>query len=789
VQAAEAVAADEAPERPRPAARTRPGLTIATASAVTAAAAVAAITASARPTGLALVDAGLRAAFVVLLAVAAARARRWTWIVVAAPAAALAGQEPVAAAAGFGALVLALIAAALPVRRPALGAIAASAAGVALLHLDPVTPDWLVLAVTAAAVTALVVSAARSRNPPTRGLIARGLIGLAVAIALAGAGLAVAAAGSAGDLDEGMARARAGTDAVARGDRPAGRADLEAAAAALHRADERLNAWYTRPARLVPVLGQQAGALGGLAAVADQLGSTAVRLAERIDAGAIGVQDATVDIGRIRALEEPTAELGTALADAERATAAISTDWLVPPIRRRHEELTAELARRRRDASTALAALRAGPGLLGADGPRRYFVGFTTPAESRGLGGMLGSFAILTTQNGHVELSPSARTDTIERRRDEPSRPLDAPADYVARYGASRPQDILRDVTQSPDFPAVAGVIRDAYTRATGAPIDGVILADPYVVAAVLRLTGPVHGPGVPQPLTAESAADYLLRGQYERFGGDTGRRTEVLGDAARSAFDALVQRGSVEPARWAATLGPVAARRRLLVSSTRPDEQRLFGELGLDGAFPAPGDGDVFGMTTTNLGRNKLDAYLHRSVSVRAVWDPTTGSTRSRVTISLRNDAPDHGLPAYVIRNRPDARLPDGTNWTAVDLYSSGSLVQATTTGAAGDRDLVTTRERELGVNVYRAYVAVPAQGTVTIRLDLGGGVAPGDAYHIRWHQQPSANEDDDVTITVNPVAPWTVRPSDDQTVTDDGAYLAVPTGQDGDAWFRARP
>ncbi len=45
--------------------------------------------------------------------------------------------------------------------------------------------------------------------------------------------------------------------------------------------------------------------------------------------------------------------------------------------------------------------------MMGADGPRTYFMGFQTNAEARGTGGLLGGFGILRFDNG------TATVDTL----------------------------------------------------------------------------------------------------------------------------------------------------------------------------------------------------------------------------------------------------------------------------------------------------------------------------------------------------------------------------------------
>jgi hypothetical protein len=594
---------------------------------------------------------------------------------------------------------------------------------------------------------------------------------------------------SAGAIEAGMADARAGIDAAGSGDVPTAAARLRSASDHFASADRSLNAWHARPARLVPVLGQQAGALGDLATVAHGLAGAASRATGVVGGRPVALTDGRVDLDAVAALEPPLRAVEAALARAEEDVDAIGTDWVIPPVRRRHDELRGQVHRARSEARTALDVVRLAPGLLGSPGPRRYFIAFTTPAEARGLGGFIGSFAVLEAANGRVELTRHDRIGAIQPARGTTPRPLDAPPDFIARYGSTHPQDVLSDVTQSPDFPTVAAVIRGAYPLAEGGgPLDGVILADPYAIAAVLKLTGPIRVDGLDQPLSADNAAEILLRGQYEQFGDTSDRRIDALEGAAHAAFDALVHVRSVDPARWARALGPVVAQRRLLVNSARPDEQRLLHDLGLDGAFPPVGDDDFFGFTTTNFGNNKIDAYLHRSVDYRTDWDPATGRVRSRATITLRNDAPDHGLPARVIHNRPSARQPDGTNWMAFDFYSPHELVGASLRSgpAGGSRPLVLGRQPELGRNVYRAQIAVPSRSTVTVELDLAGVVPAGEDYRVRWFQQPAVHPDG-VSVAVRPADPWAADPAPGQRIEGATASRSFPGDRDGVASFAA--
>ena len=52
--------------------------------------------------------------------------------------------------------------------------------------------------------------------------------------------------------------------------------------------------------------------------------------------------------------------------------------------------------------------------MLGADGPRTYLLLFTTPSESRGLGGFVGSYAELTADDGQLALGAFGRAQDLD---------------------------------------------------------------------------------------------------------------------------------------------------------------------------------------------------------------------------------------------------------------------------------------------------------------------------------------------------------------------------------------
>jgi hypothetical protein len=172
----------------------------------------------------------------------------------------------------------------------------------------------------------------------------------------------------------------------------------------------------------------------------------------------------------------------------------------------------------------ALDALDVAPAVLGAEGERVYFVMFTTPAEARGQGGFMGNYAEITIDQGRIEMTEFGSDEDLNAAGERPRRLVDAPEDWLARYGpfgfAMGPDKVVgevpwKNITMSPNFPATAQVVAELYPQSGGREIDGVISLDVFALEQLVGLVGPLEIDGAPEPLTADNTSQFLLFDQY----------------------------------------------------------------------------------------------------------------------------------------------------------------------------------------------------------------------------------------------------------------------------------
>ncbi len=698
---------------------------------VLVAAAIAAVLPDTSPAGWAPADAVFRAVGAGGLAFASSYARRWTWFVLAVGTNAGTGGDTLALSLAAATLALAIVGGFASRRVRPIGAAVGGLAFLALVQLPTDLPAGLPTAIAAATCLPTVASFWRGAplrvvRPVTYSLLVAG----AVMVVFSSILLVSAVSGR-----KAVARAidltRDAIEQVRNGDQDEAARLFQRAADEFDRANNRVAGFWTKPARLVPVVGHHAAALDVATTEGSNLSRAAGVAALDVDLDALALDDGSVNIALVKRFAPQLVAAADAVEQAGDALSEADSPWLLSPLDGPLERFEDEMREALPDIRRVADAASAAPALLGEDGRRRYLVVFITPAELRGLGGFIGSFAQIDVVDGEIALTRTGRPDELNRvlRAGEPA--LSGPLDYLDRYSRYMPETFFQDVTFSPDFPSVAQVIEELYPQAGGAELDGVLALDPAALAALLRLTGPVQLGEV--RLTAADAEQFLVHDQYLVFADDPERR-DLLDDALRETFDRLFTLAAPSPRALVDAFRPVIEEDRFIMWATRSDEQALFERLGVDGSMPEPDDGDFLAITTQNSANNKIDYFLERDLSYDVGFDPESGRVTAALTVTLTNNAPASGLPDAVIGNN-DRGLPFGTNKLLLSVYTPHELLEATVDGMPTS----TQRGIELGHRVYSVFVTLPARSSAVVELDLDGFVLPGDEYALRLAAQPT--------------------------------------------------
>ena len=213
----------------------------------------------------------------------------------------------------------------------------------------------------------------------------------------------------------------------------------------------------------------------------------------------------------------------------------IDRSALVGPVANAVGQFSQKLNKVQPTVSAAARLLRLVPPMLGANGQRRYLVVFQNLAEARSTGGIFGSYAVVTVNNGKVTIvGQGAGSRTLG--------PFSAPVDKLSGAAnglySSRMATDPQDVNFTPDFPTAAGLFAKMYTASSGQPVDGVLAIDPVAISYLLA-GSPAIDIGDGMELTSHNVAKVLLSDIYTKFptGSSSPARDAFLANATGKVF------------------------------------------------------------------------------------------------------------------------------------------------------------------------------------------------------------------------------------------------------------
>jgi len=682
------------------------------------------------------------------MAGAAATAPTWTVVVLATGAATLGwGNGTLGSGAGVAALLLAVVLAWTEkvdrhLLKTAIGALSATA-----LLRAPGGPLGATAAATAGLGALIVLTGLRGgrRTWSQRARLAgASILVLAGTAAIFGAIAGLAARAS---FERSASSTEQALSAASSGDTAAAAAGARSAARDLREADDALSAWWARPAWALPIVGAHLRAGHDIAQSAAPAVEAAAGSADLLRLDMLRPERGRIDLDRLAAAEPEVARLGDALHRAQRRAQRSRSPWLIGPLQHRLSVYEGQLASLTATSDRVHLAVQALPRLLGREQPTRWFIAVGNPAEARELGGCICDYAVVTAEAGAIRLDRAGPLTDIGANLT--GRTLDG-VDLPRRYVGQHPELYWQNLGGYPDLPTVATAARALWNQvAPGSPIDGVAYVDPLGLAALLELTGPVAAPPPLGNLTAGNAAQLLLRDQYARFAVQNDDRKDALHEAAGATFAALAASALPGPGAIGATLGPAVAGGHLSIFTFDEVAQRLFDNLGLSGRLPVADGRDLASLRTTNLGEDKLDAYLRRSVSYQAVVDPEAARVTAISTVELQNDATPN-LPDYVVGGVRG--LPRGTSLTEVAWYSGLALDAVEVDG----RPTAVRSTFERGWWTHSVTVPQPPGGRVAVVFKLSGSLAATRPYRLSVAPQ-AAPFDDVYTVGVQGVQGWT--------------------------------
>lgn len=556
----------------------------------------------------------------------------------------------------------------------------------------------------------------RARSIPERDRALRSHVYAAslAALLLVGSAPGIASSISArSDLVRAQQSLVAARTAAASLDAELARVELSKAADSFNDAKGKLSSWMTGALRLLPGLNNNIEVPLAFATAGESLvraGSSGIEVLEALPfkAGrpAASFTDGTLDLAPFIAADKPARRLQAALDSVTKTVEESPTGFLLPAVADARRSALSLLDEASSQADLAADAAFLIPRLFGAGGPRNWVIGAENTAELRGRGGYIGSLGILTADSGSLaladfqptsELPPLSQDETQEGTIDEEFR-----KNYFSLSGPVAWQNLL----MTPDFPTGARMLLSNLDRVAGIKSDGLIAMDPVALSYLLRATGPVEVPGIPEPLSADNIVDWSLNKIYFLSQGQNDERKELLSVVAATVWNRLLSEDDLDAAAVVGALGRSLSERHLVLYSSRPDEQSAIERLGIAGQLKQPG-GDYLLVLGQNVAENKMDYYLARDIRYFASLH-ADGTLDVELRTTVTHTAPaEMEFPRYIGGGRRP-ELPGGHIRTFMATFVPGGaeLRQVTKNGKATTdfEDIAESNKRRFGTYVELA-------------------------------------------------------------------------------------
>ena len=519
-------------------------------------------------------------------------------------------------------------------------------------------------------------------------------------------------------LQDGRDALSTGRSALIDGDAGSALADFDRAGEDFRAGAHEARSPWLSIVNAVPILGRTPRTVRAVADAGVDTAEAATELAQAVVdlPGGLGALAPTATGFPIDHLEGITTALVRADQLTGQAVAAVEaapTGLVLPPVASALASARTQLSDIHRQIDAASRIMQGLPAFLGADQPRHYFVGASTPAELRGTGGVIGAFAILTIDDGHLSLSDFLPTHSLPRPNvDQVPAPS---AEYSTNYDFFRTGVAFwLNANMTPDFPLAAKAIWLGYRQAKGETLDGVIVADPFALQALMRVTGPVRMAKTGIRVSKHNVVAFMTNRAYALFDTNAERQL-VLGRVAESVLRSFLAAGG-DPLAQLRALFSAFKDGHIKVWSANPAMEQGFALTSAGGAF-RPSGTDVVSVITNSFSGTKLDFWQRRTI-VDDVQLGSAGEASASLVVELANDSPTSGYPPYVIGPYKHFSREPGQNVALVHLYcGAGCVLQGATEGG---KPVQLRQFEEGGYPFYENYVRTDSGDTARLAANL---------------------------------------------------------------------
>lgn len=385
------------------------------------------------------------------------------------------------------------------------------------------------------------------------------------------------------------------------------------------------------------------------------------------------------------------------------------------------------------------------PQWLGYEGQQTYAILAMTPAEMRGSGGLIGAVGTVSIKDGSIKAGDFESNAKFA----PPSIKANLTNDewhLFKEIGPMRLNYDVRDIANSPDTARVFDMFKDIWEQTDmGRQIElnGVVLADPIVVQALVKVLGEVTLPDG-TVLNGVNTADFLQNIVYKKYPSKTDEMFGIVANVCVERLMSNLQTGTA--VNLIAEMPKLAQHRHLAVYSSDPTLQRMLREQGFISTVPLDESRPQIGVYITETNPSKIRWYIKRSTTITQTDCDGEGPDKYHVEYVIRNTmtkTESKTLPRYITSTRFKVKDYRGTSFEKIVFMppAGGTMsnFKVTGNGAIPTADALEYRF------IYRTMTQIQPESEVVYSFDVT--VSPEAAQTIAMDETPTTSELPDVT------------------------------------------
>jgi hypothetical protein len=312
--------------------------------------------------------------------------------------------------------------------------------------------------------------------------------------------------------------------------------------------------------------------------------------------------------------------------------------------------------------------------MLGLDGKKReYLVLFQNETELRATGGFIGSYGILSFQDGKLlnfDVQDIYEADGQLKGHVEP------PVEIKNYLGEAN--WFMRDANWSPNFIRASGDIQWFLDKEINRKVDGVIGINLAVAKSIVGVIGEVNVPDFKEKITKENLYEQAEFYSENKFFPGSTQKASFLGSLGKQLFENIKELEAKEQLNLVVVLIDLLEKNEIQMAFNDKETMATTADLGWNGGiyqgkcFKENCFSDYLFVVESNLGVNKANYFLYRNME--QMVDISANSVGRVLKINYENTAKNNNFPGGDYKNYLRVYLPINVNLSQISLIDGNN-------------------------------------------------------------------------------------------------------------------